>query len=651
MDDRAQVQERPRPGRPALLPRVRRLFLVLVGLFLVVEFVEWLDAGTPLLPHRAVAAVCLGLAAVWALWLHRRGHAGVLLDIALAMLLLGIGWGLGRPGAVLALLVGVVQFRALYGGRRSVAGATTVVLGAYVGVAVLTGGWERAIDLGTLVVVLGAAALVLVLRLVGEALAAHDLAAAWDATLTEAAEELLVAERPEEVDAVAARALGQVRRTAAATGGEMAPGPSPVGALPGTARELENFSSADAPGGAGGDLTRTLRRLAADVALARERLDSEQRFRVLAENSRDGIYVFELRPRPRFRYLNPAAEQLIGCSADAIYDDARLALASVHPDDRGGAGISSPAAVIEEPVRIRIVRGEGDVVWVELQETVLESDADGPTTIQGVARDVTRQWEEEVSLRRALEQEAAVATELRALDEMKSTFLRAVSHELRTPLTAVLGSAITLRRLRTDLRTGDAERLLDAIQRQSSRLERLLEDLLDVDRLSRGLVEPQRRPTELLALVRRVVAAVADDSRPVTVRGDAVTAELDGPKVERIVDNLLRNAHKHTPEGTHILVRVVPGEDGAVLTVEDDGPGMPPGLGVELFEPFAQGPDATRAASPGTGIGLALVSKLAELHGGRAEVEEPPAGGARFVVTLPGRIVDVSPEPSQPALS
>lgn len=114
-----------------------------------------------------------------------------------------------------------------------------------------------------------------------------------------------------------------------------------------------------------------------------------------------------------------------------------------------------------------------------------------------------------------------------------------------------------------------------------------------------------------------------------------MVVDLDAAKIERIIDNLLRNARTHTPAGTSIRVRVDGDATGAVLTVEDDGPGVPPELRHRIFEPFAQGPHTNEIASPGTGIGLALVSKLTELHGGHVWVEQAASGGARFVVTLP----------------
>lgn len=622
--------------RQSLLPRVRALFLLLVGLVLVAQAVEWLDAGTALWPHRTVAAASLAVAAVWAVALHRRGRPHVVLDVALLAAVAGAGWGLGRAGAVLALLVGVTQLRALYGQRPSVTVVTVGILGVYALVTGLTAGPGAVLDLGLVTVSVGLVALVLVIRLVGEAMASHDLAAAWDAVLTEVAEELVGATEPDRIEQCVDAALGRLEARAPAAGGGLWPRPIPPGAVPrssaGLAAAAEDPRTIElAPRLAG-----VLRRLDGDRRLARERVASERRFRVLAEESRDAIYVLELGPPPVWRYLNPAAQKLLGVSADEARRDPDAVFDRIHPQDRAQVWrAGGDDGVIDVPVRFRLVREADDhVTWLELRELVLEWADGEPRLVQGVARDVTREWGEEVALRRALEQQERAARELRSLDEMKSMFLRAVSHELRTPLTAVLGSAMTLQR-RSELSEEQTDALLEAVNRQAHRLERLLEDLLNVDRLSRGDIEPERAPTDLLALVRRVVVGIEAQTHPITVEGDGVVADVDAPKVERIVDNLLRNAGKHTPAGTRIRVRVAAEPEWAVISVEDDGPGVPPALRRRVFEPFAQGESTRDVASPGTGIGLALVSKLAEIHGGRAWVEESPSGGARFVVTLP----------------
>ena len=115
---------------------------------------------------------------------------------------------------------------------------------------------------------------------------------------------------------------------------------------------------------------------------------------------------------------------------------------------------------------------------------------------------------------------------------------------------------------------------------------------------------------------------------------EPVVARVDAAKVERIVENLLVNADRHTTPDTPVWVRVVRRDEGVLLTVEDAGGGVPQELRAALFEPFRQGP-AAAAHAPGVGIGLSLVARFAELHGGRAWVQDRPGGGASFQVLLP----------------
>jgi two-component system sensor histidine kinase MtrB len=115
---------------------------------------------------------------------------------------------------------------------------------------------------------------------------------------------------------------------------------------------------------------------------------------------------------------------------------------------------------------------------------------------------------------------------------------------------------------------------------------------------------------------------------------EPVVAWVDPAKVERVVENLLTNAGRHTTPDTPVWVRVVRRDEGVLLTVEDAGGGVPRELRAALFEPFRQGP-AAAAHAPGVGIGLSLVARFAELHGGRAWVQDRPGGGASFQVLLP----------------
>ncbi len=299
---------------------------------------------------------------------------------------------------------------------------------------------------------------------------------------------------------------------------------------------------------------------------------------------------------------------------------------------------------------------------------------------------VERLFQREAELETALRREYAATDRLRDMSEMKDTFLRAVSHDLRTPLTAMHGVAVTLERTRLGLPREQALELIGMMIEKTRKMDRLLGDLLDLNRLEEGILEPNRTLTDVRALAHRVVDEVEQlRGWPIEIEAQPVLAAVDAPKVERIVENLLLNTTRHTPPGTQVWVRALTRGWDLELIVEDAGPGVPAELAGTIFEPFRQGhpngattngaavgaiapganspganspganspgansPGANspggafpNGASPGVGhgrgvgIGLSLVARFAELHGGRAWVTEREGGGACFHVLLPG---------------
>jgi signal transduction histidine kinase len=262
---------------------------------------------------------------------------------------------------------------------------------------------------------------------------------------------------------------------------------------------------------------------------------------------------------------------------------------------------------------------------------------------QRVGSTVDRLFQREVELETTLRREYAAADRLRAMSQMKDTFLRAVSHDLRTPLTAMHGVAVTLERTKLNLPRDQALDLIKMMIEKTRKMDRLLADLLDLNRMEEGILEPNRTLIDVSVLAHRVVDEV-DQLRgwPIEVDAEPVQAAVDAPKVERIVENLLLNTTRHTPPGTQVWVRARANERDLELIVEDAGPGVPAELAGSIFEPFRQGQPGSPVApgkpgkKKGVGIGLSLVARFAQLHGGRAWVAERPGGGASFHVLLPG---------------
>jgi signal transduction histidine kinase len=235
---------------------------------------------------------------------------------------------------------------------------------------------------------------------------------------------------------------------------------------------------------------------------------------------------------------------------------------------------------------------------------------------------------------------AALYAELREADRRKDEFLAMLAHELRNPLSPV-ATSLQLLRLAGDDREV-AARALAVMERQVGHIVRLVDDLLDVARITRGRIELRLQPLDFASAVAHAV----DNLRPRFVeRGQELRLELpreplpvraDATRLDQVIVNLLANANKYTPPGGHVTARVERRPHHALLRVRDDGIGLPPELLGRVFDLFMQSEQALDRSQGGLGIGLTLVRQLVEMHGGRVTARSEGEGkGSEFEVLLP----------------
>lgn len=371
---------------------------------------------------------------------------------------------------------------------------------------------------------------------------------------------------------------------------------------------------------------------------AEQRLqDAHEHLRLMVDSSLDAVVSMDV--EGLITGWNPQAEKTFGWTADEMIGNSLVetivphAHRAAHSEGLRHWRATGEGPVLNARIEIQALHRDGRVIPVEL--AIVPVAVGEETTFSGFIRDISDRKRAQEDLERALEVEREATVRLRALDEMKDTFLQAVSHDLRTPLAAILGLAITLERGDVGLQPEETRELAGRIEHNARRLERLVTNLLDLDRLARGVLTPAFEPTDVGELVRRMVMESDPSVREqVAVSTEPVIVPVDAPKVERIIENLLVNAVRHTPRGTSVHVSVTATADGAMILVDDEGGGVPADLREKIFEEFRQGTDAPQA-SPGVGVGLTLVRRFAEMHHGRAWVEERVGGGASFRVFLP----------------
>jgi PAS domain S-box-containing protein len=364
---------------------------------------------------------------------------------------------------------------------------------------------------------------------------------------------------------------------------------------------------------------------------------SEARKAAIVEAALDAIITMD--HEGRIIEFNPAAERIFGRSrADVI---GHLLVDVIIPP-RLREGHRRGLARYLETGETRLIGRRSETVGMRADGTefpvelaVSRVSTEGRPLFTGFVRDISERKRAEIEREEILARERLARSEAEAANRAKDEFLAMLGHELRNPLGAIASAARVLNSAGRDPQTAQPREI---IVRQVGHLVRLVDDLLDVARLTSGRVELQRRPVDFGAVVEENVAILraAGHGHQVFVSTVEAIVDADPVRLGQIVTNLLDNAVKYTPPDGQIQVALTRGDDRATLRVRDTGVGIGPELLPHVFDLFVQADRSLDRSKGGLGLGLTLVQRLVHLHGGQVSAHSEGLGrGSEFVVALP----------------
>ena len=337
------------------------------------------------------------------------------------------------------------------------------------------------------------------------------------------------------------------------------------------------------------------------------------------DGAMDGIVT--LNPSGSIESVNAAAAQMFGYEAAELDRRDVSLLIDIAPDGQGeflkrlGASQGALEGGLLRQMDAQRKTGETFPVDVALGAMTLPSGVH----VVAIIRDIS---------------------ERRRMEQLKDEFVSTVSHELRTPLTSIAGSLGLLAGGVAGVLPEKAARLIQIAQANSQRLVRLINDILDIEKIESGKLRLDMVPLDLRDIAKRSVEGVSGYADDLNVRlllsdGEPVSVRGDADRLIQVVTNLLSNALKFSPSGGQVRVTVDPTTRLARLSVVDEGPGIPDAFRARIFSKFAQADGSDTRAKGGTGLGLAIAREIAERHGGRLWFESAEGQGATFHLDLP----------------
>jgi PAS domain S-box-containing protein len=342
-------------------------------------------------------------------------------------------------------------------------------------------------------------------------------------------------------------------------------------------------------------------------------------------------------------FVSGYVEKMLGYSEQEWLSTPNFWLAIVCQEDRERAGNEAAAIFASRKggaSRFRWTTKDGRQIWVESQSVVVCDEDGEPLGMRGVTMDITPAVRAEQERTELLRREREARADAEEANRLRDEFLATVSHELRTPLNAIVGWS---RLLRSDqLDEQGLKHAVEVIERNAGAQKQIIEDILDVSRIITGKLRIGLGPIELATVLQAAIDVIqpAADAKQIKIRtlvhSPGLLVNGDAERLQQVAWNLLSNAVKFTKPGG--LVEVILRESGGqvILSVADNGPGIPPEFLSHVFERFSQADSSSTRRHSGLGLGLAIARHLVELHGGTVKAENRENGsGAIFTVTLP----------------
>ena len=360
-------------------------------------------------------------------------------------------------------------------------------------------------------------------------------------------------------------------------------------------------------------------------------LPDEQRLLArLTEATSDSLWMFTA-DWQELVFVNSAYEDIFGHPVASLEEDPTSFVDAIHPDDRGTVTEAMERLSGGEPVDLefRVDPATGYRTWAWVQGEPVYGDAGELEYLAGYARDITtrKRYERELERQR---------TELERSNESLREFAYIASHDLQEPLRMVSSYVDLLETEYGDRLDEEAEKYMEYAVDGARRMKRMINSLLEYSRVHTDADEFEETDVNaVLDDVRQDLELLIDDYDAELSVGELPVVEADRDQIGQVFQNLLKNAIRHAGEnGTpEVEVRGSERDDAYVFAVSDDGPGVPAEQQDEIFDIFRKGPSASDAES--TGIGLAVVQRIVQRHGGEIRVESPPDAGATFEFIVP----------------